>query len=92
MIKEFYLIGSDIRKTSRTVDVDYTDDVDALKRSAASEFNIVEPEGISFENKENGQLIDIEAVLDSDEPIGILVDGHQVREPVCITVLKLEEL
>ncbi|KAJ5122568.1 cytochrome P450 [Penicillium atrosanguineum] len=81
MIRDFFLFGHELQKTCQKIDVDHTDDIDALRLKVAAQFNVIEPQGIDFQNNANGDLADIEAVLDSEEPVGILVDGHQVREP-----------
>lgn len=85
MIRDFFLFGHELQKTCQKIDVDHTDDLDALRLKVAAQFNVIEPQGIDFQNNASGDLRDIEAVLDSEEPVGILVDGHQVREPVSIT-------
>lgn len=85
MIRDFFLFGHEVRQTCQKIDVDHTDDLDALRLKVAAQFNVIEPQGINFQNNASGDLPDIEAVLDSEEPVGILVDGHQVREPVSIT-------
>ncbi|KAJ5168033.1 cytochrome P450 [Penicillium canariense] len=81
MIVEVFLLGKDPNKTKQEIRFERTDDLNALKAKAAAQFNIIVPDGISFQNQTGHLLHDVEEVLDSSQPVGILVDGHQVREP-----------
>ena len=83
MIVDLFLVGKDPKQFSRNIDIDRTDDLDAFRVKVASQFNIVVPSGIDFQNQAGRQLLDIEDVLDCTEAVGILVDGHSIREPVC---------
>jgi hypothetical protein len=82
MVVEVFLVGKDPQQFSRKIDVDRTEDLDTLRVKAANQFNIIVPGGIDFQNQDGRQLLDIEEVLDCAEPVGILVDGHSIREPV----------
>lgn len=82
MIGKFFLLGKDTNQTYRQIDIDRADDFASLKVKVASQFNVAEPSGIDFQNETGRQLLDIEEVLDNDSPIGVLVDGHPIREPV----------
>jgi hypothetical protein len=82
MVVEVFLVGKDPQQFSRKIDVDRTEDLDTLRVKAANQFNIIVSGGIDFQNQDGRQLLDIEEVLDCAEPVGILVDGHSIREPV----------
>lgn len=82
MIVDLFLMGKDPNQSSLKIDIDRVDDLDALKVKVASRFNIVVPNSIDFQDQAGRQLLDIEDVLDCPEAVGILVDGHSVREPV----------
>lgn len=82
MIVEFFLLGKDPRETCREIDIDRVDDFDSLKVKVASQFNIVVPGGIDFQDQAGHHLLDIEEVLDCGQPVGVLVDGHSIRAPV----------
>lgn len=82
MIVEVFLVGKDANTSCQKIDINRVDELDTLRVKVASEFNIVVPSGIDFQNQAGRQLLDIEEVLDCAEPVGILVDGHSIREPV----------
>ncbi|KAB8265005.1 cytochrome P450 [Aspergillus pseudonomiae] len=81
MIVDLFLMGKDPNQASLKIDIDRVDDLDTLKVKVASRFNIVVPNSIDFQDQAGRQLLDIEDVLDCPEAVGILVDGHSVREP-----------
>lgn len=82
MAVEVFLVGKDPRQFSKQIEIDRTEDLDTLRVKVANQFNIIVPGGIDFQSQAGRQLPDIEEVLDCAEPIGILVDGHSIREPV----------
>lgn len=82
MIVDLFLVGKDPNKYSQKIDIDRGDDFETLKFKVARRFNIVVPSGIDFQDQAGSQLLDIEDVLDCPDAVGILVDGHSIREPV----------
>jgi hypothetical protein len=90
MFVNLFLVGGNPHQTSQKVEIERADDLDSLKIKVASRFNIVVPSGIDFQNQDGRQLLDIEDILDNPEAVGVLVDGHSIREPVsCSSSKKL---
>ncbi|KAJ3577722.1 hypothetical protein NPX13_g2847 [Xylaria arbuscula] len=77
--KNFFLLGQD-PSTAQAIDLESSLDLNKLKKLVGSEFTIVEPSGISFLTADEDPLPDSSDVLAHDGPIGIIVDGHKVRE------------
>lgn len=53
---------------------------EGLQYAIANEFSIAQPKGISFQTDKDGVLDDLDYFSDATGPIGILIDGQQVRE------------
>ncbi|KAF2138381.1 uncharacterized protein K452DRAFT_256614 [Aplosporella prunicola CBS 121167] len=75
--KQFYLLGEAV-SSARQVEVDASQDLDALRQLVAAHFAIVEPSGIDFLVADS-QLTELSDLLAVNEPIGITIDGQQVR-------------
>ncbi|EMR85284.1 putative cytochrome p450 protein [Botrytis cinerea BcDW1] len=77
--KSFFLLGQPPR-TSQTLEVDLQNTFEYLQYTVAQKFSIAEPSGISFQTDEDGVLDDLDNFVDVSSPIGILIDGNQVRD------------
>lgn len=80
-IKSFYLIGQSKDVYREDIHIDPYHDLEALQLAVAGTYNIIDPNGISFQDSNASILEDLDAVLDCDEDIGIAVDGQPVRDP-----------
>ncbi|KAI2728027.1 hypothetical protein DTO013E5_5564 [Penicillium roqueforti] len=77
--RSFFLIGDD-PSTAQSIEVAQELDLNGLKSVVARSFHIIQPAGVSF-HVSNNPISKIGEVLDSNEPIGIRIGNHGVREP-----------
>ncbi|KAI1498749.1 cytochrome P450 [Biscogniauxia marginata] len=75
--KQFYLYGED-PTTARNIEVFSPVSFDGLRGLIASQFSIIDRDGIGFLSSDT--LTTVEDVLSLDGPIGITIDGKAVRE------------
>lgn len=76
--KQFYLLGES-PTTARDIEIPSQIDLEGLQHFIASQFAIVEPQGIGF-TSQDVCFTAVSDVLSSDEPIAISIDGKAVRE------------
>ncbi|KAJ5834226.1 hypothetical protein N7447_000252 [Penicillium robsamsonii] len=76
--KHFYLLGEAVT-SARPIEVETTIDYQGLQLLIASQFAIVEPNGIGFQS-EDSVLSTPTEILANEQPIAISIDGKAVRE------------
>jgi hypothetical protein len=76
--KKFYLCGDGV-STALELDISAVQTFDELQRSVAAFYGIVQPDGVAFQAGES-ELEELAAITGSEEPVGITVGGHSVRE------------
>ncbi|QSZ35283.1 hypothetical protein DSL72_008152 [Monilinia vaccinii-corymbosi] len=77
--KSFVLLGQPAR-TAQEVEVDLQNTFEYLQYSVAQTFSVADPSGISFQTDQDEVLDDLDNFVDASSPIGILIDGNQVRD------------
>ncbi|KAH8654944.1 cytochrome P450 [Tricladium varicosporioides] len=80
MIKKSFILEGQLAETAKVVDIDLQSTFEVLQHNVAQSFAIAKPSGISFQTAKNGVLDDLDNFNDATSPIGILVDGKQVRD------------
>lgn len=80
-IKSFYLIGQNQDVYRHDIHIDQYHDFEALQLAVAGTYNIIDPNGIGFQDKSAAALADLDAVLECDEDIGITIDGQPIQDP-----------
>ncbi|KAI1749866.1 cytochrome P450 [Xylaria castorea] len=76
--KQFYLLGES-PTSARDIEVPSQIDQEGLQHLIASNFAIVEPQGIGFTSQDTF-FTAVSDILSSDEPVAISIDGKAVRE------------
>lgn len=76
--KKFFLCGDSIN-TAVELDISAVNTLGELQRSVAAHYGVVQAEGLAFQVGE-AELTDLNQVTSSEQPIGVTVDGHSVRE------------
>jgi hypothetical protein len=76
--QKFYLCGDGV-STALELDISAVQTFDELQRSVAAFYGIVQADGVAFQAGES-ELEELAQVTGSEEPVGITVGGHSVRE------------
>ncbi|PSK43021.1 Isotrichodermin C-15 hydroxylase [Elsinoe australis] len=80
-IKSFYLVGQDKATYGQDIHVEQYHDLEALQAAVASQYNIIDTNGVGLQDPKGEPLDDLDAVLDCDDEIGVTVDGQAIRDP-----------
>jgi hypothetical protein len=80
-IKGFYLVGQSTDLYHQEIHIDQYHDFEALQVAIAEQYNIILSAGIGLQDSEGNAVSDLDAVLDTDEDLGITVDGQPIRDP-----------
>ncbi|KAH6665570.1 cytochrome P450 [Halenospora varia] len=80
MVKKSFVLEGQPSKTSKQIDINLQTTFEALQHNVAQSFAVAQPSGISFQTEKDGILDDLDNFTDATSPIGILVDGKQVRD------------
>lgn len=96
-IKGFYLVGQSKDVFHQDIHIDQYHDFEALQVAVAEQYNIIQPAGtytnttslnsltlfvgIEFQDAKGNDVPDLDAVLDSDDDLGITVHGQPIRDP-----------
>lgn len=80
-IKGFYLVGQNTNLYHQEIHIDQYHDFEALQVAIAEQYNIIQAAGIGLQDSNGNAVSDLDAVLDTDEDLGITVDGQPVRDP-----------
>ncbi|TVY82115.1 Cytochrome P450 4F5 [Lachnellula suecica] len=77
--KSFMLVGAPA-SSAKEIEIDLQNPFEYLQYDVAQTFAIAQSKGISFQTEKDGALDDLDNFTDATSPIGILVDGNQVRD------------
>jgi hypothetical protein len=80
-IKGFYLVGQNTDVYHQEIHIDQYHDFEALQVAIAEQYNIIQAAGIGLQDSNGNAVSDLDAVLDTDEDLGITVDGQPIRDP-----------
>lgn len=80
-IKGFYLVGQNTDVYHQDIHIDQYHDFEALQLAIAEQYNVIQPAGIGLQDSKGNAVSDLDAVLDTDEDLGITVDGQPIRDP-----------
>ena len=65
-IKNFYLEGQDKDAFKHEIHIEQYHDFEALQLAVAGSYNIIDPNGIGFQDPKGSALQDLDEVLDCD--------------------------
>lgn len=77
-VKTFFLAG-ETAQHGLDLDISHVTEFEALQEAIATNFSIVVPDEVGFQDKSRG-LETLDEIKSTDEPISITVSGQSIRE------------